>query len=270
MSEESLTEVWKDVVGYEGLYQVSDLGRVKSRNKIMTPVKHKHGYLKIQLRKEGVSKNFFIHRLVMIAFKGFSYLVTDHLNRNKEDNRLSNLEYVSSRENSCRGILSDLSVSKKVPVRGVTTNKSGRFLPMKSINGIPTYLGCYGSIEEAENAYLEGERTSSALCVNERKGVYRVKGKDFWQASAYISGKQKNLGWYDRKEDAEEAFALGVKTSKCRKRTVKGVYWHKATKKWIVAFTVNGKFKHFGSFSTKEEATKHYTIFKKEVESCPA
>lgn len=62
-------EIWKDIKGYEGLYQVSNLGRVKNRhNKFIKPSQTKHGYLMLHLWKCGKSKPFRVHRLVAEAF----------------------------------------------------------------------------------------------------------------------------------------------------------------------------------------------------------
>lgn len=70
-----MKEIWKDIKDYEGLYQVSNLGRVKSLNyrntgkaEVMSPGKHTNGYFKVCLHKNGEYKNFFIHRLVAEAF----------------------------------------------------------------------------------------------------------------------------------------------------------------------------------------------------------
>lgn len=70
-----MREIWKDIKDYEGLYQVSNLGRVKSLNYkhtgkeiIMRPVKKANGYLEVSLCKDGKVKKFYIHRLVASAF----------------------------------------------------------------------------------------------------------------------------------------------------------------------------------------------------------
>lgn len=98
-------ETWKDVVGYEGLYRVSDWGRVMSlwfgKRKILKPGKEKTGYLSVQLCKDGKQTTSLIHRLVVTSFIGPipSGMVVNHLNENKRDNRLSNLEICTHQKN---------------------------------------------------------------------------------------------------------------------------------------------------------------------------
>jgi DNA-binding CsgD family transcriptional regulator len=98
-----IIEHWKDVPNYEGLYRVSDLGRVKSlkwgKEKILKPGDNDRGYLRVVLFKEREGKRFFIHRLIMLAFVGESDLQVNHKNGIKTDNRLDNLEYCTRSEN---------------------------------------------------------------------------------------------------------------------------------------------------------------------------
>lgn len=107
-------EVWKDIQEYEGFYQVSSLGRIRSLNRIVrnrlgfTMAKGKvlagvsrNGYLRVQLFKEGKWKNYPIHRLVAIAFldNPNSMPEVNHKNENKEDNRVDNLEWCDRKQN---------------------------------------------------------------------------------------------------------------------------------------------------------------------------
>lgn len=105
-------EVWKDVIGYEGLYQVSNLGIVKSlrrvdvlgrtvKERIKKPSLNKNGYLHVGLYKNGIHKNCYIHRLVAEAFipNHNNLPQVNHINAIKEDNSLVNLEWVMQSEN---------------------------------------------------------------------------------------------------------------------------------------------------------------------------
>ena len=116
-------EIWKDIPGYEGIYQVSSLGRIKrlrfingkynfKKEKLIKPVID-GGYCKVTLCKNGKYKNYPIHRLVLLTFKSDSKLQIDHINGNKQDNSLANLEYVTSKENIKRAFNIGLQKSIK-------------------------------------------------------------------------------------------------------------------------------------------------------------
>ena len=86
-----MKEEWKDIKGYEGLYQVSNLGRVKSLNyrrtgneKILSLRKHKNGYVYIGLSKNGKTKHLRVHRLVAETFisNPNNYLEVNHKDEN--------------------------------------------------------------------------------------------------------------------------------------------------------------------------------------------
>lgn len=97
-------EEWKDIKGYEGKYQVSNLGNVRSlnwrntgriRNLYLKP--HNKGYLQVELHENSKKKMFTVHRLVALHFvDGFSDdKIVNHKNEDKTDNRFDNLEWVS-------------------------------------------------------------------------------------------------------------------------------------------------------------------------------
>lgn len=111
---------WKDVIGFEGLYLVSDTGLISSLSSgsILRGSDNGHGYLKITLYKNGKKSCHKVHRLVMAAFVGLSDLQVDHLNGIKTDNRLENLEYVTGMVNSQRRVLRVYGVVKKPNKRG--------------------------------------------------------------------------------------------------------------------------------------------------------
>lgn len=114
-----MTQVWKDIVGYEGYYQISDLGRVKSlerpvfrkdgtfqrmkKESIKTPKVSIDGYYTITLSVNSVDKTFPIHRLVAEAFvpkpNTGEILEVNHIDYNRKNNRKENLEWVTHIEN---------------------------------------------------------------------------------------------------------------------------------------------------------------------------
>lgn len=107
-----MTEIWKDIKGYEGLYQVSNLGRVKSLD-IVDRLGRKHksnikyqndngnGYLIVNLKHNGKQKNHLVHRLVAEAFieNPENKKEVNHIDGDKLNNRVDNLEWVSRSEN---------------------------------------------------------------------------------------------------------------------------------------------------------------------------
>lgn len=87
--------MWKDIENYEGLYQVNELGEIKSKRGILKPFTDKDGYLKVGLHKNGIHKQFFVHRLVAKAFisNPDNLPEINHKDENKSNNTVSNLEW---------------------------------------------------------------------------------------------------------------------------------------------------------------------------------
>lgn len=99
-----MTEIWKDIKGYENLYQVSNLGNVKSLfryKKILKKLVDKDGYLYVRIYKNKKSKHCLIHRLVAQAFikKEMDKDQVNHIDFNKKNNVVSNLEWCNCAEN---------------------------------------------------------------------------------------------------------------------------------------------------------------------------
>lgn len=102
-------EIWKDILGYEGLYQVSNFGRVKSlkfgKERILKLTKDKDGYLIVNLYKNNKSKTFKVHRLVAEAFipNPDNLPQVNHKDEDKSNNILSNLEWCDVKYNQNYG-----------------------------------------------------------------------------------------------------------------------------------------------------------------------
>lgn len=164
-------EQWKDIPGYEGIYQASDMGGVKSlsrpsgarngkikiiKERILRHLLMPNGYVRVSLCKKGVVKGDYVHRIVMAAFFGKSELTVDHINSIKTDNRLCNLRYATYRENSTYHFLKQNNTSKYI---GVCFNKhekrweSGITVGKKRI-----FLGLFDREEDAGEAYQKALR----------------------------------------------------------------------------------------------------------------
>ena len=92
-------EIWKDIPGYEGLYWVSNLGRVKSKRKILKPINGE--YLHVGLSKNGIQKTLYVHRLVAETFieNVYNYTHINHIDENKYNNNIDNLEWCKNKYN---------------------------------------------------------------------------------------------------------------------------------------------------------------------------
>lgn len=97
-----MIEKWRDIPDYKGLYQVSSLGAVKSKTKnALKPYTHRDGHLLVVLSKNGTTKTFSVHRLVLFAFIGNcpgGYQAC-HNDGNPANNKLNNLRWDSNRNN---------------------------------------------------------------------------------------------------------------------------------------------------------------------------
>lgn len=120
-------ETWKDIEGYEGLYQVSSWGRVKSTyrgGKILKTDKLRNGYLRVTLSKDGMYKRYLVHRLVAQAFipNPQNKLQVNHIDEDKENNYVENLEWVTATENLNYGTHNlRVSKTKSIPIICVET-----------------------------------------------------------------------------------------------------------------------------------------------------
>lgn len=94
----------RNVIGYEGLYSITSCGKVWSykSKKFLKPFKVGHGYLRVQLCKNGISENKLIHRLVAEAYlpNPNNYDTVDHIDFNITNNCVNNLQWMSRHENS--------------------------------------------------------------------------------------------------------------------------------------------------------------------------
>lgn len=112
-------EEWRQVVGYEGLYEVSNWGRIRGvaqgqgrrPGRLLSPYTNRKGYLCVDLTKEKINKTCQVHRLVTATFLGPCPLnkQVDHINGDKTNNTLKNLRYLTPRENN------DAAIARRGP-----------------------------------------------------------------------------------------------------------------------------------------------------------
>lgn len=109
-----MKEEWRDVKDFEGLYKVSNFGRIKSNNKILKARQRKDGYLIVALSKCGYAKNYYLHRLVAEAFvtNKSNLPCINHIDENKQNNYVYNLEWCTRSYNNNYGTARKRSVEK--------------------------------------------------------------------------------------------------------------------------------------------------------------
>ena len=140
-------EIWKDIAGYEGHYQVSDKGRIKSvkfrKERILKPRRDTRGYLRVNLCKNGEIKQYMVHRLVAKVFiSNLDNLpMINHKDENPSNNRVENLEWCSAKYNNNYGThIQRISEKLSKPVLQFT--KSGEFVKKwKSATDVELNLG---------------------------------------------------------------------------------------------------------------------------------
>ena len=221
-------EEWKDIPDYEGLYQASDLGRIKSlsryvknlhglyliKDRILAQAKSKY-YLSVNLSKEGIAVCFEIQILMGITFlnhipDGTNRLVVDHDNNIQTDNRLVNLQIITHRNNSSKDKKNGTSVFTGVYFH--QTHK--KWNSAIKINKKTYHLGAFINEIDASNAYQlalknweeKGELPPKKVFSSKYKGVTFRPTTNNWGAKIKINGKLKHIGVYKTELEASNAF----------------------------------------------------------------
>lgn len=182
-------EKWKDIQGYEGLYQISNYGRVKSlgriskrksrwggqytvvmKEKIKKSSKNNKGYSTVHLNYKGKESNFLIHRLVGKAFisNPYNYPEIDHKNENKNDNKINNLIWCTRIYNNTKGIQSK---------EGRRTSSEFRMKGVKQFDLQGNLLNTYKGIRIAEEKTSVDNRNIVKCC----KGKVNSAGGFIWR-----------------------------------------------------------------------------------------
>jgi len=185
-------EQWKPICNYENYYEVSNLGNIRSvdryvksksnsrvllKGKPMKYVVSIHGYKRITLCKDGKHKQFFIHRLVALAFLKNSYNkpMINHIDGNKLNNELSNLEWCTHSENLLHAYRTGLTIPKgnRKGINGYLHPQSKIVLQF-DLNGI--LINEYGSIGVTKFAGFTPQHVHSC-CIGKLKTHKKFK----WQ-----------------------------------------------------------------------------------------
>jgi len=160
-------EIWKQIIGYEDLYEISNLGNVKSLQKGFKKeklLKNRHndsGYVRVDLRSNSKSKTIYTHRLVAIHFipNNDNKLQVNHINGNKSDNRVENLEWVSNTENQCHRYDKTKTASKFIGVSKQRKNWKAQI----THKGKDIYLGYFKTEELAYAARVKFEKENNII-----------------------------------------------------------------------------------------------------------
>lgn len=171
------SEIWKDVVGYEGIYKVSNKGNVFSverkdsrgqrcGGRTLKPAYTQDGYLRVTLNKKGIKRNKYIHRLVAEAFilKPNNYLEVNHLDEDKTNNDVENLEWCTRKYNMNYGARNEKvaqKLNKKVRASNVETGEVLTFTSTleagkKGYNRVNVGLACNGVYKNTNGKLIGG------------------------------------------------------------------------------------------------------------------
>lgn len=157
-----MKEKWKDIKDYEGIYIVSNTGRVKSLDRLETlksgcvrfrkglniNIRPKVGYLSVNLSKNGINKHYLLHRIIAQAFipnlENKPHI--DHINTIKTDNRIENLRWVTPKENARNSIT---RTRYRKPNFGKTLAKNHLAIKIDQYNLSMEFIKTFGCIKEA-------------------------------------------------------------------------------------------------------------------------
>lgn len=176
-------EVWKDIPGYEGLYQASTYGRVKSMEKyrtvnrfgglqllpekILIPSPNKKGYLHLSLCNSDGKSTRRVHKLICSTFLPHfnkEHTQINHKNEDKTDNRVENLEWCTATYNNNYGSRNERA-----------SRASSKSIARYDLNG--NYIDCYSSAKEIEEVFGFCKEGIRACC----RGEYQQMCNYIWQ-----------------------------------------------------------------------------------------
>ena len=206
-----LVEEWRDIAGYEGLYQVSDWGNILSirKNEKMKPNLGKNGYLKTTLTKDKEKEYILVHRLVAEAFipNPENKPCVDHINGVRTDNRAENLRWCTHKENNnfelSRKHQRESKIGEKNPMHGkkpwnygvsmpyevkekIKQSRQGLIFPSRRkaviqiTNGTIVEWESASEVEKANLGYSQGHISSCCNGNYNKKGNHSYKGSEWF------------------------------------------------------------------------------------------
>lgn len=192
-----INKIWKDIKGYEGLYQISNLGIIKSLNRAVNsrldnegnPIMNirkgrflkqtinNQGYYRIILYKSSISKSYFIHKLLGIHFidNPDNKDVVNHIDGNPSNNKLSNLEWATYSEDKQHAVNTGL-------IHSGGNNYNAKSINQYTLNGI--FIKTWESMMDIKRDLGIDNRYVSAVCRNKQKTAcgfkwkYNIKDKE--------------------------------------------------------------------------------------------
>lgn len=171
-----IMEIWKDIEGFEGVYQISNLGRVKSlhfnKTLYLRYSNDECGYKKVNLFIKGIQKTITIHRLVASHFLNNKYnkRTINHLDGNKSNNKVINLEWATYSENIQHAYDNKLKCGSK----GINNASSKKVLKYTKGN---KFIKLYMSVSEASKDNNINCGGISLVC----NGINKTSGGFIWK-----------------------------------------------------------------------------------------
>lgn len=180
-----MIEIWKDIPSYEGYYQASNLGKIKSlkriimrkdgkpylqKEQLLKPGRNRKGYLHCNLTKNFKQTNISVHRLVAITFidNPNNLPQINHIDGNKENNSVDNLEWISNYDNMQHSIITGIRNVKKITdnLKKVNSRKVNQY----DLDG--NFIKAWDSIKDIQMELKIPNQNISKVCQGKRKKAH--------------------------------------------------------------------------------------------------
>lgn len=233
-------EIWRDIPNYEGYYQASNLGSIRSldrtvidsrggerfyRGRLIEGSVDSGGYKQTTLSLNGSSQCLSFFRIVAMTFLGHEpnghKLVVDHINGDKSDDRVENLRIVTHRANGSTCFRSNKGSFSSGYVGVSWDKKTSKWRAQIYHSGVVAWLGNYDTEIEASNTYQSAlskikdgsfnHNDYKPKWTSKYKGVSFKKASNKWRTRITINGKQKHLGYFKTEIEARQAYLKAKK-----------------------------------------------------------